>query len=254
MVGFARSVSNRRSRWRAWYRPFRRRLPGGQLVVVGDYNAFQFSDGYVDVVGHIAGDFDPTSELVCDTNLCPDLVEPNLTVNLPLDMNEWYSFIFRGDAQILDQALSNAFVDPFVNEMQFARGNADAPVINDMVAGTPLRSSDHDGLVLFIEADDDGVPADMDLCPGTVIPEVGVPTTELRNGHFALVDGDLLFDTEEPKGNGPGNEDSYSIFDTFGCSCEQIIEVLGLGKGHSKFGCSTEAIQDFITLNESLVD
>ena len=229
---------------------FQDEMPGAQLVVVGDFNAFQFTDGYVDVVGHIAGDFDPASELICDTNACPDLVEPNLTVNLPLDMDDWYSFIFRGNAQILDHALSNLYVDPFINEMQFARGNADASVINDIVAGTPLRSSDHDGMVLFIEADDDGVPADMDLCPATVIPEVGVPTKGLKNDHHALVDGDLFFDTEEPNGNGPGSETSFTIFDTMGCSCEQIIEALGLGNGHRRFGCTTEVIEEFIALNE----
>ena len=51
--------------------------------------------------------------------------------------------------------------------MSYGRGNADAArdLINDDT--TPLRSSDHDGLVLYImsDFDADGVPDDQDACP-----------------------------------------------------------------------------------------
>ena len=33
--------------------------PGIPLAVVGDFNAFEFTDGYVDSVGIIKGDFEP---------------------------------------------------------------------------------------------------------------------------------------------------------------------------------------------------
>ena len=46
------------------------------------------------------------------------------------------------------------------------------------------------------------------------------------------------------KGKGPNR--SYTIEDTAGCSCEQIIAELGLGDGHSKHGCSISAMDDWI--------
>ncbi len=119
------------------------------LVVLGDFNAFQFSDGYVDALGHIRGDFDPAESLLSG----PDLVEPDLMNQLmSLPENEQYSFIFRGNAQALDHALTSESLDYRVRGLEFARGNADAAVnlIND--GTTALRASDHDGLVLYIYA------------------------------------------------------------------------------------------------------
>jgi len=116
-------------------------------VVIGDFNAFQFSDGYVDAVGHIRGDFEPADALLSGT----DLVEPDLMNQLmSLPEDEHYSFIFRGNAQVLDHALTSASLDFRVRGLEYARGNADAAVdfIND--DSTSLRSSDHDGLVLYI--------------------------------------------------------------------------------------------------------
>jgi hypothetical protein len=53
-----------------------------------------------------------------------------------------------------------------------------------------------------------------------------------------------VFDTVEPNGNGPRR--SYTIEDTAGCSCEQIIAELDLGAGHSKLGCSISAMDDWV--------
>ncbi len=117
------------------------------LVVLGDFNAFEFSDGYVDALGHIRGDFDPAESLLSGADLVsPDLM--NQLFSLPEDQQ--YSFIFRGNAQALDHALTSESLDYRVRGLQFARGNADAAVdlIND--DSTILRSSDHDGLVLYI--------------------------------------------------------------------------------------------------------
>lgn len=95
------------------------------------------------------------------------------------------------------------------------------------------------------DTDNDGVDDNADLCPATVIPE-GVPTTEeLNPNHWALTDDDGDFDTViKGKGNGPNR--SYNIEDTAGCSCEQIIEMLGLGNGHTKHGCSISAMDDWV--------
>ncbi len=117
------------------------------LVVIGDLNAFQFTDGYVDVVGQIRGQFDPSLNLLSG----PDLVTPNLTNQVErLPGAAQYSFVFAGSAQVLDHALTSQSANSRVISLAYGRGNADAAVdlINDDT--TPLRSSDHDGLVLYL--------------------------------------------------------------------------------------------------------
>jgi len=94
-----------------------------------------------------------------------------------------------------------------------------------------------------VDADADGILDTEDLCLGTAIPE-GVPWVRLGTNRWALVNGGIDFDTTSPRGKGPGL--SFTIVDTAGCSCEQIIDALGLGKGHSKFGCSISAMEDWI--------
>ena len=83
-----------------------------------------------------------------------------------------------------------------------------------------------------------------DVCPETVIPE-SVPTFGLKPYRWALTDDadPLEFDTIE-KGKGPGR--SYTTTDTAGCSCEQIIAEQGLGKGHTKHGCSIGAMDGWV--------
>jgi len=158
---------------------------------------------------------------------------------------ERYSFVFRGNAQTLDHALTSSGLDELIRGFNYGRGNADAAVdlIND--DNTPLRSSDHDGLVLFMikDSDGDGVTDNLDVCPGTMIPE-GAAMVKLGVNNWALFDDDRVFDTTSSKGKGP--QLSFDIFDTAGCSCEQIVEAQHLGKGHIKFGCSIGAMQNWV--------
>ncbi len=118
--------------------------PDINLVVAGDFNAFEFTDAYVDVHGQMQGDFTPADNLVCDTNLCDDLVDPNLMSQvLLIPQGERYSFNFAGNAQTLDHALTSSGLDELIRDFGYGRGNSDAAVdlIND--DGTLLRSSRH---------------------------------------------------------------------------------------------------------------
>lgn len=85
------------------------------------------------------------------------------------------------------------------------------------------------------DADADGVGDACDRCRDTIIPE-GVPTKRLLPNHFALVDGDTVFDTaaRPPHKTSTG----YTVADTHGCSCEQVIALFRLGAGERLFGCS----------------
>jgi predicted extracellular nuclease len=217
--------------------------PDLRLVVTGDFNAFQFSDGYVDVMGQLTGNLDPAGALLPGT----DVIDPNLTNQLLAEPPaERYSFLFDGSAQALDHALTSQALDPYVRGLDHVRGNADAPASLAADPNTALRTADHDGLVLYLmsDSDADGLTDDADLCPGTAIPETA-PTAGLGPNRWALVDGDLAFDTTLPAGGGSGL--TFTLAQTGGCSCEQIIVRLGLGSGHRRHGCSTEAMREWVT-------
>ena len=259
--------------------------PGIRLIGIGDFNAFEFTDGYVDVMGQVTGNPDPDGAMIPATDeVNPDLT--NQTFNETPDQR--YSFVFDGSAQALDHGVTSQGLDAFMRGAEHSRGNADAPFSFDSDPSTPLRSADHDGLVLFVmsDFDADGDPDDADNCPttanpdqadadgdgvgdacdncpttpnpdqadadgdgladacddeclGTAIPETA-PSAGLKPNHWVLLDGDTTFDTPG------GSPTPFTLQQTAGCSCEQIVAALGLGKGHVKHGCSTDAMEDWI--------
>ena len=131
-------------------------LQTSKLLIVGDYNAYQFTDGYVDVVGQIAGSVTASENVLSG----PDLVNPNLK-NLVDDLpgSQRYSFVFQGNAQALDHALVNQEMAGSVREMRYARGNADAAGADADRAGSALAASDHDGFVVYLSAPGRPAPA-----------------------------------------------------------------------------------------------
>jgi predicted extracellular nuclease len=170
-----------------------------------------------------------------------------------------YSYVFDGQTGYLDYQLASPSLWPKVAGATVWHINADEadlidydttfkqPAQDAIYAPDAYRSSDHDTVLvgLFADADGDGVLDAQDVCPGTSIPEF-VPTHDLGVNRWALVDDDNVFDTTLPNGGGPGL--SFDTQDTGGCSCEQIIEALGLGNGHTRFGCSNGAMRTWVDL------
>ncbi|MEE4638615.1 MAG: hypothetical protein V2J42_07750, partial [Wenzhouxiangella sp.] len=136
--------------------------PNLPIILVGDKNAFEFTDGYVDVIGLLSGTsvedqnlvnienaddpgFDPSNQVT------PTLFNP--LVRLP--EGERYSFLFRQStrsvAQTLDHALLNRAASRFISDYGYMRGNADYWLGFEDDDSTVARSSDHDGLVLVLE-------------------------------------------------------------------------------------------------------
>jgi hypothetical protein len=117
-----------------------------------------------------------------------------------------------------------------------------------LLAGNPA-SATLTVLLPVLDADNDGVLDDVDVCLNTVIPE-SVPTQKLKPNRYALVDDDTIFDVgASGKGGKSGTgPDIFTIEDTGGCSCEQIIDAVELGNGHTKFGCSLGAMRDWVEL------
>ncbi|MDP2319940.1 MAG: lamin tail domain-containing protein [Acidobacteriota bacterium] len=124
--------------------------PGVAVISVGDYNAYEFNDGYTDPMAIITGA--PTADEYIVVDASPDLVEPNyvnLTDGLPAGQR--YSFIFEGTPQALDHVLVNTVANGYLQGYAIARGNSDFPATSEFTADPtrPERSSDHDMPVAY---------------------------------------------------------------------------------------------------------
>ncbi|HWQ32941.1 MAG TPA: endonuclease/exonuclease/phosphatase family protein [Blastocatellia bacterium] len=116
--------------------------PNERIVVVGDFNAFQFNDGYVDVIGTIKGAPTATSEVTLASS---DLVNPDLTDLVEtIPASERYSYNFNGSAQVLDHVLVTANLLTRVRRFEYARNDADFPETYRNDPNRPERISDHD--------------------------------------------------------------------------------------------------------------
>ncbi|MDQ3511932.1 MAG: nuclease, partial [Pseudomonadota bacterium] len=125
--------------------------PDENIVLVGDFNAFQFNDGYVDVLGVLTGD--PAAEDQVLTHIPSPLTSLLIDGSqLVADESEHYSFVFAGNAQTLDHVLVNEAViaDAGSLKVDHARINADFGVDNFGDPTVPLRTSDHDPVRLSI--------------------------------------------------------------------------------------------------------
>jgi predicted extracellular nuclease len=126
--------------------------PAERIILVGDFNAFQVNDGYVDLMGTIKGAPTAVDQVTLASS---DLVNPNLinlseTLSNPLvATNQAYSFIFDGNAQVLDHVLTTQNLQPRTNRFAYARVNADFPETFRNDSTRPERISDHDAAVAY---------------------------------------------------------------------------------------------------------
>lgn len=127
--------------------------PTVPLIILGDFNDFEFSDGYADVIGEIKGVIDPVKNLLhSDGVTIINPVNPPLTNAVDtLQADEKYSFIFRGIDQALDHVLINDAGLTLLSETKFVRGNTDAPRKFDGDFSQELAMSDHDGLIINLD-------------------------------------------------------------------------------------------------------
>ena len=155
--------------------------PDTAVISIGDFNAYQFNDGYTDPIAVLKGMPTPDDQLVVDAS--PDLVEPNF-VNLTdtrLSADQRYSFIFEGTPQALDHVLVNTVANGYVQRYAIARGNADFPETAEYTgdATRPERSSDHDMPVAYFRFP----PPSADLA---VSASAGATTTAGGNVTFSI--------------------------------------------------------------------
>jgi uncharacterized protein len=133
-----------------------------RLVLVGDFNAFEFNDGYVDVMGTIVGTPTPSTNVLLASS---DLVNPDL-INLSTTgpAAQQYSYNFDGDAQSIDHSLINTKAAANFSRFAHGRVDADFPEAYRSDSTRPERLSDHDGEVTYFSLTptihfDIGIPA-----------------------------------------------------------------------------------------------
>ena len=125
--------------------------PAEKLILCGDFNAFQFNDGYNDLIGILKGKPDPNvlapSKTVYNTGLV-DLVD-----YIPNPANR-YSYTYDGAAQAIDHVLINKPLRARVLKFGYARVDADFPVVWSNDPTRPERVSDHDAPIAFFNLDE----------------------------------------------------------------------------------------------------
>jgi predicted extracellular nuclease len=123
-------------------------LPFDQNIVsVGDYNSFQFNDGYDDVVGVVKGTPATASQVVESS---ADLNNPDMTDLIgTLTAADQYSYTFGGNAQALDHTLVNQNMLNRFSRFAYARMDSDFPDSLRNDPNRPERISDHDPEVAY---------------------------------------------------------------------------------------------------------
>ncbi|MCX7033374.1 MAG: nuclease [Arenimonas sp.] len=149
--------------------------PAEHLVLLGDFNAFEFNDGFVDSMGIVTGREAPASQVLhyVDSPITTPLTNMT-TLAAPQDR---YSFVFEGSAQALDHMVVNAALLAALPgaRVEHARINADFGVDNFGDYPLPIRVSDHDPVQLYLPVASFGIARMRTLTGGTSAVTAGKP-------------------------------------------------------------------------------
>lgn len=147
---------------------------GVPIVSVGDYNAFEVNDGYVDVLGIVRGAPAPATEVVAagmGDLLTPDFLLAPVVAGTPADQT--YSYSFDGSAQSLDHILLSSEAAAALAAFDHARVNADFP---EVYRGDPARverTSDHDPAIAYLRYPRDTTPPVITVPASFQVPAQG---------------------------------------------------------------------------------
>ena len=126
--------------------------PKEKIILVGDFNAYQFNDAIVDQIGTIKGKTAAKGEVM---NPSDDLVDPDMIDLVELiNAEQRYSYRFDGNGQVLDHILVTDSLKNFLHGFGYARVNADFPESNRADGAKPERFSDHDPAVAYFNLDE----------------------------------------------------------------------------------------------------
>jgi predicted extracellular nuclease len=121
---------------------FQNANPDANIVSIGDYNSYQFNDGYADVIGVIKGTPANADQVVTRPAI---ITNPKLTDLVEtLAEGQRYTYTFSGSAQVIDHILVNQNMVSRLSRFAIARNNADFPEVYRNDAMRSERVSDHD--------------------------------------------------------------------------------------------------------------
>lgn len=121
--------------------------PNERIVLVGDFNMFQFNDGIMDLIGTIKGKPSAKDAVMISSD---DLVETDLTNLVDLiPAGQRYSYVFEGNAQVLDHIIINEQMKKHILGYSYARLNADFAETDRNNPNKVQRFSDHDPAVAY---------------------------------------------------------------------------------------------------------
>ena len=120
------------------------------IILCGDFNAFQFNDGYNDLIGILKGKSDQ-NVLVPSKTAYPTGLRALIDL---IDTKSRYSYTFDGSAQALDHILVNKPMAGRLLKFGYGRSNADFPYVYANDVTRPERTADHDGAVVFLSLDE----------------------------------------------------------------------------------------------------
>ena len=129
-----------------WIEARQQANPAERIVLVGDFNAFEFSDGLADVMGLITGrEAAPGTVLAYADS---PVTRPLTTLTTLLPQAERYSFTFEGNAQSLDHVVVNEAVFASTLAIDATHAAVNADFSETRFGQSALRTSDHDPVVV----------------------------------------------------------------------------------------------------------
>lgn len=135
-----------------WVNERQKADPTERILLVGDFNAFQFNDGLVDQIGTIKGTPTPKEAVMLASD---DLVNPDLVDLVDLiKADQQYSYSFDGSAQVLDHFLVNLPMKRHLAGFGYLRVNADFPQVYRGDGARVERFSDHDVAIGYFTFDE----------------------------------------------------------------------------------------------------
>lgn len=127
--------------------------PGQPIMLIGDFNAYEFNDGYADLTNTVAGT-PPADDETVVTGDGVDLVDPDFIVLAQISETPVYSYTYEGNTQVIDQILVNEAAllrTVGLPRIEYALVNADFHQADATNTSNPFGSSDHDPSLAFLD-------------------------------------------------------------------------------------------------------